>query len=227
VTPTEQEIVSGERTRGYHEIWVDGIPWREDDSAAEEPDRLHGERYLPRKFKIGLGIPEDNTIDVLTNDLAIVALFDGDQPACIGFEAAMDRIANRSWKGGHGAHDIAASGERRQERRLAPLLAFGGAVAVVALIDPMKLEQRITRVVEGCRRVGEIACNVTAQLAATLYMSQGLFDVVEQVGLRFEPGREAHQRIADAEFGPRLGLEPRMRRCCRVGDEALRVAEIV
>ena len=67
------------RTRAYHEIWVDGAPWQENEVASEEPDPLYGERYLPRKFKIGLAIPEDNTIDVLTNDLAIVALFEGDE----------------------------------------------------------------------------------------------------------------------------------------------------
>jgi sulfite reductase (ferredoxin) len=65
------------RTGAYHEIWVDGAPWREGESASEDPDPLYGDRYLPRKFKIGLAIPEDNTIDVLTNDLAIVALFEG------------------------------------------------------------------------------------------------------------------------------------------------------
>src|SRR5215813_2074320 len=67
------------RTGAYHEIWVEGAPWREDAGASEEPDPLYGERYLPRKFKIGLAIPDDNTIDVLTNDLAIVALFEGDR----------------------------------------------------------------------------------------------------------------------------------------------------
>ncbi len=66
------------RTRAYHEIWVEGTPWRKDESAAEEPDPLYGERYLPRKFKMGLALPEDNTIDVLTNDLAVVALFEGE-----------------------------------------------------------------------------------------------------------------------------------------------------
>src|SRR6266852_527557 len=66
------------RTRAYHEIWVEGAPWREDESAAEVPDPLYGERYLPRKFKMGLALPEDNTIDVLTNDLAVVALFEGE-----------------------------------------------------------------------------------------------------------------------------------------------------
>jgi sulfite reductase (ferredoxin) len=73
------------RTRVYHEIWVDGAPWQEDTGAADAPDPLYGERYLPRKFKIGLAIPEDNTIDVLTNDLAIVALFEGERLAGYNF----------------------------------------------------------------------------------------------------------------------------------------------
>src|SRR5438876_5416444 len=42
------------RTRAYHEIWVDGAPWRENEGASDDPDPLYGERYLPRKFKIGL-----------------------------------------------------------------------------------------------------------------------------------------------------------------------------
>jgi sulfite reductase (ferredoxin) len=62
------------QTGAYHEIWLDGEKLAPPDEA---PDPLYGERYLPRKFKVGLAIPEDNTIDVLTNDLAIVALFDG------------------------------------------------------------------------------------------------------------------------------------------------------
>ena len=78
------------RTRAYHEIWVDGAPWepnegQENAGADDEPDPLYGERYLPRKFKIGLAIPEDNTIDVLTNDLAIIGLFDGDRLAGYNF----------------------------------------------------------------------------------------------------------------------------------------------
>jgi len=62
------------RTSAYHEIWVDGEKLTPEE---EPPDPLYGERYLPRKFKLGLAIPEDNTIDVLTNDLAVVALFEG------------------------------------------------------------------------------------------------------------------------------------------------------
>jgi sulfite reductase (ferredoxin) len=70
------------KTGAYHEIWLDGEKVRLEDEA---PDPLYRERYLPRKFKVGLAVPEDNTIDVLTNDLAIVALFDGDRLAGYNF----------------------------------------------------------------------------------------------------------------------------------------------
>jgi sulfite reductase (ferredoxin) len=70
------------KTGAYHEIWLDGEKVAPED---ETPDPLYGERYLPRKFKVGLAIPEDNTIDVLTNDLAIVALFEGDALAGYNF----------------------------------------------------------------------------------------------------------------------------------------------
>ena len=60
----------------YHEIWVDGAKWSEEQGRDDAPDPLYGDRYLPRKFKIGVAVPEDNSIDVLTNDLAIVALWE-------------------------------------------------------------------------------------------------------------------------------------------------------
>ncbi|MGQ0665231.1 MAG: NADPH-dependent assimilatory sulfite reductase hemoprotein subunit [Pseudomonadota bacterium] len=65
------------RTRAYHEIWVDGEPYPAADEAEDDP--LYGDTYLPRKFKIGLATPEDNSIDVLTNDLAIIAVFEGER----------------------------------------------------------------------------------------------------------------------------------------------------
>src|SRR5437764_2260744 len=70
------------QTGAYHEIWVDGEKLTPEE---EPPDPLYGERYLPRKFKLGVAIPEDNTIDVLTNDLAVVALFEGDTLAGYNF----------------------------------------------------------------------------------------------------------------------------------------------
>src|SRR5271163_4501484 len=73
------------QTGAYHEIWVDGEKWQDEAAAAAPSDPLYGERYLPRKFKIGLAVPEDNTIDVLTNDLAVVALWEGGRLAGYDF----------------------------------------------------------------------------------------------------------------------------------------------
>jgi sulfite reductase (ferredoxin) len=59
-------------TGAYHEIWLDG-----ERVGGLDEDALFGPAYLPRKFKVGLAVPEDNSIDVLANDLAILARFEG------------------------------------------------------------------------------------------------------------------------------------------------------
>ena len=61
-------------TRAYHEIWVDG---KVVAGGAPEEEPLYGKYYLPRKFKIAVGFPEDNCMDMLCNDLAFVAMFEG------------------------------------------------------------------------------------------------------------------------------------------------------
>ena len=63
-------------TRAYHEIWLNGERVTEDrgENAAEV---LYGARYLPRKFKIGFGSPDDNCCDVHSNDLGFLTLRDG------------------------------------------------------------------------------------------------------------------------------------------------------
>ena len=81
------------QTGAYKEIWVDGTPWSKDQGADEPRDPLYGDRYLPRKFKIGIAVPEDNTIDVLTNDLGIVALWEDGE--LVGYNFFLG--------GGHGA----------------------------------------------------------------------------------------------------------------------------
>ena len=69
-------------TGAYHEIWLDG-----ERAAGADEDALYGAAYLPRKFKIGLATPEDNSVDVLTNDLGIVALFEGED--LLGYNFAL------------------------------------------------------------------------------------------------------------------------------------------
>lgn len=70
-------------TRAYHEIWLDGERLA-DDSSDPVGDALYGAAYLPRKFKIGFGYPDDNCCDVHSNDLGFLTVRDADGVA--GFD---------------------------------------------------------------------------------------------------------------------------------------------
>src|SRR5690606_18402527 len=60
-------------TRGYYEVWL------EDEKIIDkkdEEDPLYQDRYLPRKFKIGLAIPPNNDADVFAQDLGMIAIIE-------------------------------------------------------------------------------------------------------------------------------------------------------
>jgi sulfite reductase (ferredoxin) len=61
------------RTSAYHEIWLNGKPV-ENGAAVADHEPLYGKLYLPRKFKTGLALPEDNCIDVYGQDLGLLAI---------------------------------------------------------------------------------------------------------------------------------------------------------
>ena len=66
------------QTRAYYELWLDG------EKVAQEfvgPDiePIYGNAYLPRKFKTGIALPEDNCIDVYTQDIGLLAVTEGRQ----------------------------------------------------------------------------------------------------------------------------------------------------
>ena len=75
-------------TTAYFDLWLndekvtlndDGtitFKSKEPSKPVEEP--LYGDRYLPRKFKIGITADFDNSIDVYTQDLGLIATLDGD-----------------------------------------------------------------------------------------------------------------------------------------------------
>ncbi|WP_299577578.1 NADPH-dependent assimilatory sulfite reductase hemoprotein subunit [uncultured Sunxiuqinia sp.] len=59
------------QTSAYHEIWLD--KQKVADSKTEvEP--IYGNRYLPRKFKIGVAIPPYNDVDIFSQDLGFIAI---------------------------------------------------------------------------------------------------------------------------------------------------------
>ncbi len=57
-------------SRAYHEIWLDGEKVVSTD--AEEP--FYGDRYLPRKFKTGITIAGDASIDIYSYDCGLIAI---------------------------------------------------------------------------------------------------------------------------------------------------------
>jgi sulfite reductase (ferredoxin) len=66
------------RTKAYYEIWVKDPDSGESQLVGGAPEEdvepIYGKHYLPRKFKIAVGLPEDNCVDIYTNDLGFLAI---------------------------------------------------------------------------------------------------------------------------------------------------------
>jgi len=67
------------RTPAYHQIWLTDPETQEKELVGgqadpEEVEPIYGKTYLPRKFKIALGLLDDNCVDVYANDLGFVAI---------------------------------------------------------------------------------------------------------------------------------------------------------
>ncbi|GAC1564134.1 MAG: NADPH-dependent assimilatory sulfite reductase hemoprotein subunit [Vulcanimicrobiaceae bacterium] len=70
------------RTAGYYEIWQDGeVAY----SSETESDPLYKDVYLPRKFKVTTAVAGDNSVDLFTNDLAIVPIL-SDVDVLLGYD---------------------------------------------------------------------------------------------------------------------------------------------
>ncbi len=66
------------RTGAYRELFLTDPETGERELVGKTPDPqeepLYGPTYLPRKFKIALGLPGDNSVDLYANDLAFMAV---------------------------------------------------------------------------------------------------------------------------------------------------------
>ncbi len=61
------------KSGAYEEIWLDGEKVQGlETKKPEEVEPIYGKVYLPRKFKIAIAFPNDNCVDVYSNDLGIV-----------------------------------------------------------------------------------------------------------------------------------------------------------
>lgn len=64
------------KTRAYYEIWLDEESLTD---KKKEEDPLYQDRYLPRKFKIAIAIPPNNDVDVLANDIGLIAIVENNE----------------------------------------------------------------------------------------------------------------------------------------------------
>jgi len=55
----------------YAELWLDGEKV-DLDASPEKLEPIYGKTYLPRKFKIAMAFPGDNSVDVYAHDIGIV-----------------------------------------------------------------------------------------------------------------------------------------------------------
>ena len=63
------------KTRAWYEIWLD----EEKIGEKVEEDPLYKDRYLPRKLKVGIAIPPNNDVDILINDVVMIAIIENDK----------------------------------------------------------------------------------------------------------------------------------------------------
>nr|XP_031861655.1 sulfite reductase (NADPH) hemoprotein, beta-component [Kwoniella shandongensis]KAA5528727.1 sulfite reductase (NADPH) hemoprotein, beta-component [Kwoniella shandongensis] len=74
-------------TSAYHEIWLDKKKVGGDAVQPLESEPLYGPYYLPRKFKIAVAVPPDNSVDVFTNDVGFIAIVENDE--VIGYNVSV------------------------------------------------------------------------------------------------------------------------------------------
>jgi sulfite reductase beta subunit-like hemoprotein len=129
------------KSKAYYDIWVDGERITTQDDEAET---IYGKTYLPRKFKIGIGHPDDNCIDVHTHDIGIVPVLNG---RLLGFNVMVG--------GGLGS----------THRQVKTYPRLGDPIAFV---EPERLLDTVTRIVEFQRDHGDRADRKHARLKYVL-----------------------------------------------------------
>jgi sulfite reductase (ferredoxin) len=84
------------RSTAYWELWVDGERVVTAGPPADTVEPIYGDTYLPRKFKVGVAWPGDNSIDVYSQDVGIVPVdgADGEEGAVILVGGGLGRSHN-------------------------------------------------------------------------------------------------------------------------------------
>lgn len=55
------------------------------------PEPIYGGQFLPRKFKIAVTVPGDNSVDLFTNDIGVVVVMDEDNKEVQGYNIVVGK----------------------------------------------------------------------------------------------------------------------------------------
>ena len=113
------------KTKAYYEIWLDE---EKIVDKKEEEDPLYLDKYLPRKFKIGIAIPPNNDSDVLTNDLGLIAIIENNK--LLGFNVAV------------GGGISTTHGNAETYARLATVVGFASTENILKVVYEVVTTQR-------------------------------------------------------------------------------------
>lgn len=116
------------KTSAYHEIWLDGEKVLDGQASDEEIEPIYGPVYLPRKFKIGVSVPPSNDVDVFSQDLGLIAIYEDGKLQ--GFNVAVG--------GGMGM----SYGDPQTYPQLAQVIGFCSADQIVDLAEKTVMIQR-------------------------------------------------------------------------------------
>ncbi|MCA9236332.1 MAG: NADPH-dependent assimilatory sulfite reductase hemoprotein subunit [Planctomycetales bacterium] len=68
------------QTPAYHQLWLtDQATGEKELAGGAEVEPIYGPTYLPRKFKVGVGLPGDNSADIYSQDLGLMTLAENGQ----------------------------------------------------------------------------------------------------------------------------------------------------
>ena len=165
------------KTRAFYEIWLD----EEKLVEKTEEDPLYQDRYLPRKFKIGIAIPPYNDVDVFANDLGLIAIVENGE--LIGFNVAPG--------GGMGT----THGNPETYPRLGTVLGY---------VDKAKIEEVVYNIVTVQRDFGNRSDRKLSRLKYTMdRMGVDVFkaEVEKRIGFPFLPAKPFRFNDRSDDYG--------------------------
>lgn len=169
-------------SNAYHEVWLNGDKVYSGKEAITDSEPLYGHSYLPRKFKVGIAIPRDNSIDVYTQDIGLVAFFD-DNNEIEGFNVIVG--------GGMGMH------HRKPETfpRLGDNLGY---------VSRGKVEEVVKGIIEIQRDHGNRKNRKQARMKYLIHewgLEKFEQELIKRIGFELEPFRELPEFDLDLYLG--------------------------